>query len=297
MKILQTLSGLDVPPVGLGTFPLQGRQLADMVISAAKVGYKLIDTSDDYRGESGIGIGLSELKDKTGLNREDLFIQTKISQDNSYSDDPLDGVWFNPNSIFQKRHNVKEVVRDKVKTSLREMRTDYLDSLLIHYPFPGYYEEVWDELIELKNEGVVRYIGVSNFFPKHIEKIRKSKELPSINELYLSPFCTRDMMLSYFCENDILPICYSTLLGVLGKIPQSIILPMMEKYNKTFSQIILRWHIDRGCIPLAKTKSENRLVENFNVFDFRLNDSEIKLLSSLNTDQVILAESKYCPGI
>ena len=127
MKELKTLSGLPVPPIGLGTFPLQGTEMADPVLAAAQIGYRLIDTSDDYRGETGIGIASSELYQKTGLKREDLFFQTKISQDNSYWDDPLDGVWFNPNSIHQKLHTVRDVVREKVSISLREMKTQYID--------------------------------------------------------------------------------------------------------------------------------------------------------------------------
>jgi diketogulonate reductase-like aldo/keto reductase len=294
---LTTVSGGQVPAVGLGTYPLQGRQMANVLIEAVKIGYRLIDTSDDYHGETGIGMGCSELFDKTGLRREDIFLQTKISQDNSYYDEPLDGIWFNPHSYFQQKHTVKEVVRDKVKTSLRELKTDYLDSILIHYPFPGYYEEVWNELVELQKEGVVRYIGVSNFFPKHIEQLKNSNVMPAINELFFSPLCTRNDMLAYFKEHDIQPIVYSSLLGVRGKIPEAIINPMMAKYNKTFSQIILRWHIDRGCIPLAKSKTPSRLKENFDVFDFHLDEDEINALAALNIDQVILPESQYCPGL
>ena len=297
MITLKTQNGTFVPSIGLGTFPLQGRQMADVMIESVKIGYRMIDTSDDYRGETGVGIGCSELFDKTGLHREDIFLQTKISQDNSYLDDPFDGIWFNSDSIFQQRHSVKEVVRDKVNISLREMQTDYIDSILIHYPFPGFYEEVWDELVTLQKEGKVIYIGVSNFFPKHIENLRKSGVMPSINELFFSPLCTRNEMLDYFHKNCILPICYSSLLGVRDKIPNEIIQPIMGKYKKSFSQVILRWHIDRGCMPLAKSKTPSRLKENFDVFDFHLDEDEINILSSLNQDQVISAESHYCPGI
>lgn len=298
MNSLTTLSGGSVPSVGLGTFPLQGRQMADTLIEAVKIGYRLIDTSDDYRGETGIGIACSELYDKTGLRREDIFIQTKISQDNSYFYEPLDGVWFNPHSAFQQRHTVKEVVRDKVKTSLRELRTDFIDSLLIHYPFPGYFEEIWDEFVLLQKEGAVRYIGVSNFFPRHIEKLKESGFIPSINELFFSPRCTRNDMLEYFHANDILPICYSCLSGIKGQIPQDIVQPIMDNHNKSLSQIIIRWHIDRGCLPLAKSKTPIRLKENFDVFDFCLTNDEIDRLSALNDNQlIILPESRYCPGI
>lgn len=298
MTLLSTLSGTLVPSVGLGTFPLQGRQMADVLLEAVKIGYRLIDTSDDYHGESGIGMGCSELYDKTGLHREDIFIQTKISQDNSFLYEPLSGIWFNPNSVFQQRHSVSEIIRDKVHISLKEMGTDYLDSLLIHYPYPAYYEEIWDVFIELQKAGIVRFIGVSNFFPKHIEKLKPSGVNPTINEVFFSPQCTRNDVLNYCRTNDILPICYSCLSGINGQIPQDVIRPIMENHNKSMSQIILRWHIDRGCLPLARSKTSSRLVENFDVFDFTLSPDEIDTLSSLNKNYLnILPESRYCPGL
>lgn len=297
MKELKTLSGLPVPPIGLGTFPLQGREMADTVLAAAQIGYRLIDTSDDYRGETGIGIACSELYQKTGLKREDLFFQTKISQDNSYWDDPLDGVWFNPNSIHQKLHTVRDVVREKVSISLREMKTQYIDSVLIHYPFPGYYYEIWEELISLKNEGIIRYIGVSNFFQKHIEVIKKSGEIPAINEVFFSPLCTRENLLSFLNNNNIMPLCYSPLLGVKGKIAEEALSQIMNKYNKSLSQIILRWHVDRGCIPIPKSKNKNRLKVNFSILDFSLTQEEVQYINSFNQDFVVAAESLYCPGI
>lgn len=291
MKELRTLSGLPVPPIGLGTFPLQGREMADTVLAAAQIGYRLIDTSDDYRGETGIGIACSELYQKIGLKREDLFLQTKISQDNSYLDDPLDGVWFNPNSIHQKLHTVRDVVREKISISLREMKTPYLDSVLIHYPFPGYYYEIWEELISLKNEGVIRYIGVSNFFQKHIEVIKKSGEIPTINEVFFSPLCTRENLLAFLNNNNIMPLCYSPLLGVKGKIAEEALSQIMNKYNKSLSQIILRWHVDRGCIPIPKSKNKNRLKENFSILDFSLTKEEVQYINSFNQDFVVAAES------
>lgn len=296
MKDFKTVSGLVVPPVGLGTFPLQGRTMANVIIEAARIGYKMIDTSDDYRGEHGIGLAISELYDKTGLKREDIFLQTKVSQDNSYQDDPQDGMWFNPNSPFQQRHSAGEVVRDKVITSLKAMKTDYLDSVLVHYPYPYFYEDIWEELILLQKEGVIRYIGVSNFSPHHIDVI-KHKALPFFNEMYFSPFCTRDDIVSYSEKENIQLITYSPLMGALAEIPAAVMTPLMDKYNKSKSQILLRWHLERNCIPLPKSKSVSRLKENFDVFDFSLSQNEIETLSSLNVNRNFLPESRFCPGL
>lgn len=140
---LKTKNGTIVPPIGLGTFPLQGEQLADIICEAYKIGYRLIDTSDDYRGETGVGLAVERLNEE-GVSRESLFLQTKISTDNAHSDEPLRGVYFNKNNDFMQRHSVEDVVREKVEISLREMKTDYVDSLLIHYPFYCYYEEIWE---------------------------------------------------------------------------------------------------------------------------------------------------------
>lgn len=297
MKKILTLSNAEVPIVGLGTFPLQGRKMADIIIEAVKVGYRLIDTSDDYKGEPGIGIACSELYDKTGLKREDIFLQTKISQDNSYDDDPLDGIWFNQNSNFQKRHTAGEIVRDKVKTSLQEMKTDYIDSLLIHYPYPGFYEEIWEELISLQKEGIVRYIGVSNFSNHHIDVLKKSGVMPFFNEMYFSPLCTRTKITEYSQQNDIQLICYSPLMGLSKRIPEETLLPLMQKYGKTKMQIILRWNIDRNCIPLPRTTNVSRLSENFDVLDFSLTKEEVHDISDLNKDFYTLPESRFCPGL
>ena len=129
--------GQVIPAIGLGTFPFQGREMADIIKKAVNIGYRIFDTADDYRGEGGIGIAMSELQ-KEGICREELFIQTKISDNNAHDDEPLKGIYFNPNSQFMKRHSVEELVREKIATSLRELRTSYIDSLLIHYPFPEY---------------------------------------------------------------------------------------------------------------------------------------------------------------
>ena len=292
---LKTKNGTVVPPVGLGTYPLQGEQLADIIYEAYKVGYRLIDTSDDYRGETGVGMAIERLKAE-GVDRENLFIQTKISTDNAYADEPLRGIYFNKNNDFMKRHTVEEVVREKVEISLREMKTDYLDSLLIHYPFYGYYEEIWGEFCKLKKEGVVRYIGVSNFTNRHIDKlIADGLECPAINEIYVSPLGTKQDRIDYANGRRVQIMTYSPL--HLGNMSEDDLKSMMEKYGKTMQQIVLRWNIQRGCMPLPKTRNVQRLKENFNVFDFELTQDEMKCIDALNEDYQYLVESQICPGI
>lgn len=290
--------GDTIPQIGLGTFPFEGRVMADMVKNAVKVGYRLFDTADDYRGEPGIGIAVKELADQ-GFSREHLFLQTKISDNNAHEDEPLKGNFFNPTSKFMQRHTVDEIVREKVSNSLRDMHTDYIDSLLIHYPFPNYIVDIWKTMIKLQEEGVVRHIGVSNFHERHIDKlIAETGVTPEINEIYVSPIGIKQDLVDYCTKHDILVMPYSPLMDVAhGKISVEKLQPIMSKYKKTLAQVVLRWNIERGCCPLPKTKNPVRLAENFGVFDFSLTPEEVTQISSLNYDNQYLVESKICPGL
>ncbi len=288
-----------IPFVGLGTYPFQGKTMTNIVKEAVKLGYRLFDTSDDYRGESGIGTAVHELSNKGIIKREDLFLQTKISDNNAYADETLKGLFFNKNSVYMNRHSVEDIVREKVNTSLCEMDTDYLDSLLIHYPFPGFFVEIWKTMIRLKEEGLVRYIGVSNFHERHIDQlIKDTRVCPDINEIYISPIGSKNSLVDYCNRHGILLVTYSPLIDVAKqRIPIEKIKPLMDKYQKSLAQIILRWNIDRGCLPLPKSKNPLRLKENFEVFDFSLTAEEVKLITSLNYDYQYLVESKICPGL
>lgn len=294
MMEFKTKSGLNVPPIGLGTFPFQGQQMADIVKIVSEIGYCLIDTADDYRGETGIGMAISQGM----VKREDLFLQTKISNDTAYDDEPLAGKFFNRYTPVMKRHSVEEIVREKVSISLREMKTDYIDSILIHYPYPGFYEQIWETLISLQKEGLVRFIGVSNFHKRHCERLREVGKLPEINEVYISPVATKEDLVLYSKENGIQIMSYSPLMDIRsGRVNIEMCKELVEKYNKSLSQIILRWNIDRGCIPLPKSSNVQRLQENFSVFDFSLTPEEVNCLSSYNMNIQILPETKICPGL
>ena len=295
---LTTKSGVNIPPVGLGTFPFQGEEMCKVVLDALKIGYRLIDTSDDYRGESGIGLAVDKLAD-VGLTRHDVFILTKVTDDDSYDDEPLTGVYFNKNSKFMKRHSVEEVVREKVKNSLYQMHTDYLDALLIHQPYPDYLVDIWKVFIELKKEGVVRYIGVSNFHERHIETLVEATGVwPEINESYASPVGTKQQLVGYCTNNNCQFITYSPLMEVAtGRISNKDLQSIIDKYHKSLAQIVIRWNIDRGCIPLPKSRKADRLAENFNVFDFQLTADEMEMINGLNCDYQHLVESLICAGI
>lgn len=295
MQKLTTASGKPVSLVGLGTFPLQGEAMAENMEKAVSLGYNLIDTADDYRGETGIGIAVR----RGQFKRENVFLQTKISNNTAYADEPLAGKFFNHYTPVMQRHSVDEIVREKIETSLREMQTDYIDSVLIHYPYPDFYEDIWQSMIALQKEGKIRYIGVSNFHVRHIERLKDSSGLmPSINEIYISPIGTKVEDVVYSEENGIQLMTYSPLMDIaIGKIPEVHFTSMMQKYQKSLAQIVIRWNVDRGCIPLAKSKNQQRLADNINISDFCLTQEEVEYISSLNRNNQILPESKICPGV
>lgn len=295
---LTNKAGEEIPFVGLGTFPFQGREMAELVKESVKIGYRLFDTADDYRGESGIGMAVEELLAE-GVSREHLFLQTKISDLCAHEDEPLKGIYFNPASSFMKKHSVEEIIREKVVTSLQELKTTYLDSLLIHYPYPSYFIDIWKVMIELKKEGIVRYIGISNFNERHIQKLMDNTgTTPDINEIYISPIGNKQKIVNYCQANDCLVMTYSPLMDIAHqRIPLEPLRPLMEKYGKSAAQIVLRWNIDRGCLPLPRTKNPIRLKENFSVFDFKLKKEEVETINALNYDYQYLVESQICPGL
>lgn len=295
MQKLVTASGKPVSKVGLGTFPLQGEAMARNMEEAVALGYNIIDTADDYRGETGIGLAVKGGK----IKREDVFLQTKISNNTAYTDEPLAGKFFNRYTPVMQRHTVDEIVREKVQVSLREMQTDYLDSVLIHYPYQDYYEEIWQTLVALQKEGVIRYIGCSNFHIRHIERLKEtSGVMPAINEIYISPIGTKVEDVEYAERNGIQLMTYSPLMDIaIGKIPEEHFTALMQKYQKSLAQIVLRWNVERGCIPLAKSKNPQRLADNIHIDDFSLSAEEVAYISSLNRNNQILPESKICPGV
>lgn len=299
MKGLLTASGISIAPIGLGTYPLKGEAISIAVQQAVKSGYQLIDTADDYHNEDGIGIGIKEAIKNGSVKREEVFIQTKISDNCAYNNEPLGGVYFSHYSSFMKKHSVDEVVREKVNNSLLNLQTDYLDSVLLHYPFPDFYEEVWDVLRSLKKEGKVRYIGVSNFYKRHLEVLKASGEPAEINQVYLSPIGIKKEDVDYCNQEGIQLMTYSPLIDIrTGRLPirSEIFTSLQNKYGKSVQQILIRWNIDRGSMPIVKSQNPNRMKDNLNVFDFSLTRDEVESVSSLNRDYQYLPTSRMCPG-
>lgn len=291
---LTSLNGAIIPKIGLGTFGLK----ANAIIEAVRIGYRLIDTSDDYANESMIGHQLQSLIDRGEIKRDQMFLQTKISDDASYWDDPLNGVNFWSNSPFMHRHTLEEIIQEKVRNSKKRLKTDYLDSVLIHLPYPDYFVEMWDVLCSIKDNENIRYLGVSNFSERHFRLLHKDSLSPQINQTYFSPIGIRQSVCDYCNNNNIQLMTYSPLMDLSKhRLDFPIFQELSKKYGKTPSQIILRWNIERGSIPCPKSNHPNRLKENFEIMDFQLEKDDVKKISMLNYDFQYLPESKICPGI
>lgn len=297
MKQLFTKSGLLIPAIGLGTFPLKGDDLAKVFSEAVQVGYRLFDTSDDYQNEDGIGLGVQLVIKEKLCKREDLFIQTKISDCDSYIDDYRQNAYFTKFSSLMKRYSVRDIVRSKVLNSLDEIGTDYIDSVLLHFAYPLYYEKAWEALVELQLEGFIRYVGVSNFSVQELDVVSKVA-VPSVNEIYMSPFGTK-LDISEYCKNKgIQLMTYSPLAVARGNsFFHPTIKQLMDKYNISRTQVILRWNVQIGSIPLPKSSNVTRLQENFNVLDFEFSNEEMESLNALNIFHQYPPVSKDCPGI
>ncbi|KNH20752.1 oxidoreductase [Arthrobacter sp. ZBG10] len=252
--------GHAIPQLGLGTWPLDDQQAAVAVAKALDAGYRHIDTAVKYGNERGVGQGIRA----AGLDRGDLFITTK-----------LDGE-------FQGDGKAAAGLAG----SLERLGLDYVDLLLIHWPLPGRNEFVstWKTFQELQAAGKVRSIGVSNFKPAHLERLLAETDVvPAVNQIQLSPAITRTAEQEFHHRHGIITESYSPLGGSSGSLRGAPILAQLgEKYGKTPSQLVLRWHVQRGLVAVPKTGDPDRMQENLDVFDFALDPQDLADLSTLD---------------
>jgi 2,5-diketo-D-gluconate reductase A len=246
-------SGNKMPIMGLGTWKLTGDDAVQAVVKALEMGYRMIDTSGDYNNQRQVAQGIKN----SGINREDIFLQTKVEED--------------------------EDAYQAVLDNLGELGTEYADLILIHRPPQhGSGEDLWEGLIKAKDEGLVRDIGVSNYSIDQIEDlVEATEETPVVNQIEWSPFGHSMEMLRYCQENNIIIQAYSPLTRN-ERLDDSLIQDLADKYERTESEILIRWNIQHKVVPIVKATSERHLRENINVFDFELSQEDLAKLDSLN---------------
>jgi 2,5-diketo-D-gluconate reductase A len=251
--------GNSIPIVGLGVYKVDNATTGPLVTQALQIGYRLIDTASMYQNEEGVGEGIAN----SGVPREEVIVSTKFWMDDLGYDQTLRAC-------------------DK---SLGLLGLSYLDIYLIHWPAPKrglLYVESWKAMERLKNEGLVKSIGVCNFHPHHIDEVLKMAEHPPVmNQIEVHPFLTQDQVIAYNTQHSILTQAWSPL--ARGQVLDNpLISKIAGEHGKSNSQIVLRWHIQRGTAVIPKSTSRDRIIENLNVFDFELSEAQMLEISSLN---------------
>ena len=249
-------NGIKMPSIGFGTYKSgNDEETAKIIKYALNIGYRQIDTASFYGNEVGIGNGIKE----SGINREDIFLVTKLWNDDHGYDKTIEA--------FNK--------------SLEKLQVNYIDLYLIHWP-NKLNSETWKAFEYLYKTGKVKSIGVCNFKIGHLEELKKTaKIMPMVNQIEIHPQSSKNDMLSYCEENNIQLVAWSPI--TRGKLfSNELMINLAEKYKKTIAQIILRWHFQRGIIPIPKSSNEERIKENLNIFDFELSINDMKSIDLLN---------------
>ena len=252
-------NGTAMPALGLGTSPMGDDESEATVIAAIRAGYRLIDTAENYRNESGVGRGIRA----SGVDLDEVFVTTKFNE---------------------RWHGVEEA-QQAFANSAERLGLDRIDLLLIHWPNPkrDRYVDAWRGLLKLLEDGKVRAIGVSNFKPAHIDRLLEETGVaPHVNQVQLDPRIPRADQRSYHTAHGIVTESWSPIGAGGDLLADATIGDVARAHGKTPAQVVLRWHVQLGIIPIPKTSNANRLAENIDVFNFELSPEEMDQMAALD---------------
>lgn len=258
MDSIKLSNGVLMPRIGFGVFQAKdGMQTENAVLWALQDGYRHIDTAMIYYNEASVGSAIK----KSELKREEIFLTTKL-----WNEDMRQGKY-----------------RQAFEMSLELLGVDYLDLYLLHWPTDGFVE-AWLGLEELYLEGKIKAIGVSNFQIHHLETLAKhSKITPMVNQIESNVMFANQELIDYCISKGIVVQVWSPLGGNnTTQLTNETLISIASAHNKSVAQIIIRWHLQRGIVPLPKSVNEGRIKENFNVFDFELSKQEMDAINGLN---------------
>ena len=258
MKRIKLNNGIEMPIVGFGVYQIDEKQCQQAVLDAIDVGYRLIDTATAYQNERQVGNAIKV----SGIDRKDLFITTKL--------------WLNRASY--------EGAKIQFEQSLNLLQLDYIDLYLIHQPF-GDIHGAWHAMEELYEQGKIRAIGVSNFSPDRLADLMAFNKIkPAVNQIEVNPFNQQLQAAPWMQSKTIQPEAWAPFAeGKNDIFNHPILTAIGQKYNKSVGQIILRWLIQRQIVSLAKSVRKERMMENFNLFDFQLSDKDMIDITSIDT--------------
>jgi 2,5-diketo-D-gluconate reductase A len=252
-------NGVEIPVLGFGVFQINDLQQCEQsVVDAIDVGYRHIDTAQSYMNEEAVGKGIK----RSEVPREELFITTKL--------------WIQKDGY--------EGTKKAFERSLKRLQMDYVDLFLIHQPYGDVYGE-WRAMEELYNEGKIKAIGVSNFQPDRLMDLMiNNKVIPAVNQIEVNPFNQQIEAHKFMQENNIGVEAWAPFAeGKNNIFTNEVLTGIAKKYKKSVAQVILRWVTQRGIIALSKSVKKERMFENLNVLDFKLNDEDLNAIATLDT--------------
>lgn len=262
MEFVTLNNGIKMPILGYGVYQVSKSECEKCVLDALKTGYRSIDTAQSYFNEEEVGSAIA----KSGIPRKDIFLTTKV--------------WI--------EHYGYEECKASVLESMKKLQTDYLDLVLLHQPFNDYYG-AWRALEELYDEGKLRSIGISNFYPdRMIDLTSFSRIKPMVNQIEIHPFNQQIKAKKWNEKYDIQLEAWAPFgEGREGLFENEVLKKIGKKYGKTTAQVMLRHHIQRGIVVIPKSTHFERMEENFNVFDFNLSDEDMNKISAIDRNESV----------
>lgn len=252
-------NGYPMPSVGLGVYKISDEDMTKVVNAAIDAGYRAFDTAYFYDNEASLGRALKD----NGVDREDLFITTKLCND----------------------YQGYEKTFEYFNKSIENLQTDYLDLFLIHWPCEadGLFLETYKAMEELYEQGKVKAIGVCNFNVHHLEKLMAQSSIkPMVNQIEVHPYFNQQELQEFCDRHDIKVTAWMPLMRNRGLLDNPVIVKIAEKYHKTPAQVVLRWHLAHNRIIIPKSQTPKRIQENIDILDFNLELTEVAEIDALN---------------